>query len=134
MQLLKRFSNGVDGVKQLLKSAKNIRSDHRVFSDYLLQVQQSTDALPQRKQRAEMFRGLFAGILERKDDQRIFSPEQRRILWNSEVERTCSRCGESSDWTNFQVDHIKPHSKGGMTVLNNAALICIHCNVAKGAR
>jgi 5-methylcytosine-specific restriction endonuclease McrA len=134
MEILSRFSTGVDEVKEQLRRAVNIRPHQRLFADYLFQVQQSTDALPQRTRRADMIRNLLAGVFERKDDRRIFSVEQRRILWNSEEEKTCSGCREPLTWINFQVDHIKPYSKGGMTTLTNAALICAECNAAKGAK
>ena len=104
-----------------------------LFANYLLQVQQQTDDLTHRKNRAEMIRQLFKGLFERKDSRRIFSPEQRRLLWNSEDKKKCSQCGAPLDWNNFQVDHIKAHSQGGRTRLSNAALICRHCNPSKGA-
>jgi len=99
-----------------------------------LTVQQSTDALAQRKHRAEIVRGIFGGIFAKKDIQRTFSSEQRRLLWNTEQKRKCIECGKILDWTNFQVDHIKPYVKGGKTDLSNAALICAKCNKSKGAR
>jgi 5-methylcytosine-specific restriction endonuclease McrA len=43
-------------------------------------------------------------------------------------------CAETLDWTNFQIDHIKAHSRGGKTDLRNAALTCVTCNASKGAR
>jgi 5-methylcytosine-specific restriction endonuclease McrA len=73
------------------------------------------------------------GLFERKDEKRIFSAEQRRLLWNSEEKKKCALCDEQLDWTNFQVDHIKAYSKGGKTELSNAALTCGPCNASKGA-
>ncbi|MBC7816953.1 MAG: HNH endonuclease, partial [Planctomycetaceae bacterium] len=37
-------------------------------------------------------------------------------------------------WDDFTIDHIKPHSKGGASRLENAALMCRHHNSAKGNR
>ena len=31
----------------------------------------------------------------------------------------------------FQIDHIKPMSKGGLTVRDNLQLLCRHCNLTK---
>jgi 5-methylcytosine-specific restriction endonuclease McrA len=133
MRLLQGFSNGVDAVREQQRKAKGATAEQRMFADYLLLVQQSTDALAPRKRRAEMIRHLFDGLFERKDERRIFSAEQRRMLWNSEEKKRCSQCNDELDWTNFQVDHIKPYSRGGKTDLRNAALICVSCNSSKGA-
>jgi hypothetical protein len=133
MKLLQRFSGGVDEVREQQRKAVGARPDQRIYADYLLLVQQSTDAITPRKRRGEMIQHLLGGLFERKDDRRIFSPEQRRLLWNSDEKKKCSLCGEVLDWTNFQVDHIKAYSKGGKTDLANAALACVPCNASKGA-
>lgn len=132
-KLLRRLSDGVDQVREMQKKLTGKRAP-RLYADYLLTVQQATDNLPQRKRRAEILRSIFGGIFARKDTQRIFSPEQKRILWNSEESKKCRECGKALDWTNFQVDHIKAYVKGGKTDLGNAALICASCNASKGAR
>lgn len=134
MKLLTWFSNGVDEVREQQRKAKGAAAHQRTFADYLLTVQASTDSLPQRKARADKLRSLLGGLFEKKDDQRTFSPEQRRMLWNSDEKKRCSQCGCLLDWTNFQVDHVKAHSRGGKTELSNAALICQPCNASKGAR
>ena len=133
-ELLKAWSSGVDRVRELQRQLKPIPASLRPYSAYLLLVQQSTDQLHQRKARAEMLRGLLGGLFERKDDRRLFTPEQRRLLWSSEEKRACSQCKRRLDWTSFQVDHIRAHSRGGLTDLRNAALICQSCNASKGAR
>ena len=133
-KLLHDFSDGVDDVREQQRKAKGASADQRIFADYLLLAQQSTDALVPRKRRAEMIRQLLDGLFERKDERRIFSAEQRRMLWNSEEKKHCSQCEKELDWTNFQVDHIKPYSRGGKIELRNAALICMICNPSKGAR
>lgn len=134
MRLLKQFSDGVDAVREQQRKAQGAKPNQRLYADYLLLVQQSTDNIAPRKRRAEMIRQLLGGLFENKDERRIFSPEQRRILWNSEDKKKCSMCGDPLDWTNFQVDHLKPHSRGGKTELSNAALACVRCNASKGAR
>lgn len=37
-------------------------------------------------------------------------------------------------WHNFTIDHVDPHSKGGRSTLDNAALMCGPCKSAKGNR
>lgn len=134
--LLQKFSNGVDDVRERQKKLRGARSDELLYTRYLLSVQQGTDALSQRKIRGEILHGLFSGLFERKDEQRTFSPEQRRLLWNSENEKYCKNkgCGEKLRWGAFHVDHVKAHSRGGKTSLDNAQLLCPRCNKSKGAK
>jgi hypothetical protein len=134
--LVQKFSNGVDDVRERQKKLKGARPDEMLYTRYLLSVQQGTDALSQRKIRAEVIHGLFAGLFERKDEQRTFSPEQRRLLWNSEDEQYCKNkgCRTKLRWGDFHVDHKKAHSRGGKTSLDNAQLLCPRCNTSKGAR
>src|SRR5206468_5093501 len=109
------------------------KASERLYADYLLLVQQSTDALAPRKRRAEIIKQLLAGLFERKDERRSFSSEQRGIL-NTEEKKHCTICNVPLNWNNFQIDHLKPYSRGGSTTLTNAALTCASCNARKGAR
>ena len=46
----------------------------------------------------------------------------------------CQRCGSKVTLQSFHADHIVPHSKGGLTVLENLQALCASCNLAKGNR
>ena len=47
----------------------------------------------------------------------------------------CKECNyESSLRAMFQIDHIKPMAKGGLTEVTNLQLLCRKCNVTKGDR
>ncbi len=75
-----------------------------------------------------------------KDSQRAFS-ELQRILIYREGKGLCQEClreGKTEseakvNWSNFQADHVIPHSKGGQTTLSNAELLCSYHNQSKGA-
>ncbi len=134
MELLRRFSDGVDRVKEAQRKVQASARDDHLYAEYLLTVAQSTDKAGPRERRQKILRGLFDGLFEHKDEQRTFSAEQRRLLWNGTDKKACSHCGEALDWTNFQVDHVVAHSRGGRTAMHNAALICQPCNGSKGAR
>lgn len=44
----------------------------------------------------------------------------------------CLICGKTpNDNIKLHVDHIKPHSKGGLTVLNNLRTLCNECNIGR---
>lgn len=48
----------------------------------------------------------------------------------------CEYCGLSAlgQAATFHLDHILPQAAGGLTALENLALVCIHCSLRKGAR
>ena len=133
-KLLIWLSLGVDQVRQKQRKAVGASPDERIFADYLTTVQGDTDSQATRERRAQILRSLLAGLFEKKDERRSFSPEQRRLIWHSDGTKRCSICGVKLDWTNFTIDHIKPFTKGGKTSLRNAALMCRKHNSQKGAR
>jgi len=133
-KLLKQLSNGVDEVRELQRRARGPGRSHTLYAEYLMSVQQGTDKPAQRKRRSEILGGIFAGLFARKDNQRTFSPEFRRLLWNSEEKKACPDCRKPLSWSNFQVDHVLPHALGGRASRSNARLVCCPCNARKGAR
>ena len=133
-QLLVWFSSGVDEVRQQLRKAEGAKPEQSLFRDYLLTIQGSTDSSLNRKRRADILRSVFGGLFEKKDIQRTFTAEQRRLMWHSDERKKCGRCKSVLSWSNFSIDHIKAHSRGGKSDLSNAALMCIPCNSQKGAR
>lgn len=132
--LLQAFATRVDEVRDLQRKAKGARPDQELYRDYLLTVSQMTDDVSQRRKRENILRGILGSLFARKDSQRGFSPEQRRIVWNTSANRVCGKCGCKLTWEDFTIDHIHPHSKGGRSSLENAALMCRKHNSAKGNR
>jgi hypothetical protein len=132
--LLTAFSTGVDTVRVKQKKAQGVKPGEEQYREYLLTVLEGTDALDQRKRRAELLRGLLESLFAVKDSDRGFSIEQRRVLWNTTAVRKCTGCSCVLTWDDFTIDHVKPWSKGGPTALENAALMCLSCNSAKGNR
>lgn len=132
--LLKALSIEVDKIRDSQRKLLATKPDAEVFRNYLLTVSQMTDDVSQRRRRESILRSLMGSLFAKKDEQRGFSAEQRRILWNTSAEKKCSKCGERLDWTNFTIDHIDPYSKGGKSDLDNAALMCRGCNSSKGNR
>jgi hypothetical protein len=133
-RLLQRLSDGVDELRDQLRRAKPAKQSQQFFARYLLTVQGDTDSAANRQRRAEILRGLLKSLFEFKDGKRAFSPEQRRLLWNSEERKVCSKCKKQLQWSDFTVDHIKAWVKGGRTSLKNASLMCRSCNSRKGAK
>jgi hypothetical protein len=134
LQLLKGLSIGVDDLREQLRKAKPGKPAQRMFQEYLLTVQGDTDSSANRERRAAILKGLLWTLFERKDEKRGFTPEQRRIIWHSEENKLCSRCGKPLAWKDFSVDHIVAYSKGGRASLRNAQPMHKSCNSSKGAR
>lgn len=76
--------------------------------------------------------------IQETDEQRLFSRAQRIKLF-VERDRVCDLCveeGESEEdakvsWSEWDADHIEPHSEGGETVLENARILCPSHNRAR---
>jgi len=134
--LLRNFGIKVDEVRELQRMAKGARSGDELYREYLLTVSQMTDDVNQRRKREKILRGLLESLFSKKDENRGFTPEQRRIIWNSDAKKSCSYsgCRVRLGWDNFTIDHIQPHSKGGRSNLSNAALMCRMHNSKKGNR
>lgn len=132
--LLTAFSVEVDLMREQQRKLLATKPETEIYRDYLLTVSQMTDDVSQRRRRKQILLGLIGSLFAKKDEQRSFSVEQRRILWNSQDERKCENCRDPLSWSNFTIDHVDPHSKGGRSSLENAALMCRSCNSAKGNR
>lgn len=133
-EMLRRLSTGVDQLRDQQKRVSIRRRPHRLYSEYPLTVQGDTDSSANRERRRQILKDLLVSIYERKDEKRTFSPEQRRIIWNSEDKRNCARCHKPLTWSDFTVDHIIAYAKGGKTNLKNAQPMHRTCNSSKGAR
>ena len=44
----------------------------------------------------------------------------------------CKKCGISDKYSNLEIDHIIPISKGGKSTYDNLQTLCHRCNVEKG--
>lgn len=135
-EILTAFSVGVDSLAVASKKLelKTLSPRDELLRQYLFAVRADSDSESSRQKRHGILEGLLLPLFENKDKQRLFSSEQRRILWNSADERVCSECGRTLDWSDFHADHIKPYTLGGKTALDNAAILCVAHNLAKGKK
>jgi hypothetical protein len=132
--LLVAFSNKVDALRERQRKLETIKPDQELYRHYLQTVLQATDEYNQRKARETILRGILGSLFAKKDAQRGFSAEQRRLMWNTASSNRCKSCGKVLSWVDFTLDHIDPYSKGGRSRLQNAALMCRACNSSKGNR
>jgi len=67
-------------------------------------------------------------------------PDKIRLQVLKRDNFTCRSCGKSPalypeiqiDVVNLEIDHFKPHSKGGSNSLDNLHTLCMQCNRGKG--
>ena len=75
-----------------------------------------------------------------KDKKRRFSESERIAIYRA-VDGVCQECskrGLTDDearvpWSEYEADHVVPHTAGGPTVIENAQVLCEPHNRAKGA-
>lgn len=75
------------------------------------------------------------------DKQRVFSELERITIYRRD-KGMCQQCLREEkpeneakvSWSNYQADHVLPHSKGGQTVIENGELLCAYHNQSKGAK
>jgi len=103
--------------------------------EYHNSVQAGTDTARHRKARVKIIEQLLHSIYPRKDSKRIFSLEQKQLLWHSSKDKACrnSKCRKALTWNDVRMDHIRAHTKGGRTDLSNAQILCATCNSKKAA-
>jgi hypothetical protein len=106
--LLVAFTKQVDEVRELQRKIKGSRPDQELYRDYLSTVLQATDEVSQRRKREQILESILRSLFARKDTQRGFSPEQRRIMWNMSARRVCAHpgCSAKLTWDDFTIDHI----------------------------
>lgn len=80
-------------------------------------------------------------VLKEKDQKRAFSELQRIIIYRKGKGycQQCLREGKPEkeakvSWSQYQADHVVPHSKGGQTSIENGELLCVGHNLSKGAK
>lgn len=69
--------------------------------------------------------------LETKDSKRLFDKNQKVVMWRRDNGQ-CQQCGCNVKINDMHADHIKPHSKGGKTTIENGQVLCVNCNLKKG--
>ncbi len=98
----------------------------------------STDAAESLAKRLEHMQRRFflaAPDIELVDPTRIFSEAQRLAIYRRDGARCQLRIkcdgAEKLKWDHWHADHIKPHSLGGKTTVENGQVACPDCNFAK---
>lgn len=62
--------------------------------------------------------------------RRLFTSEEKAAVYFRD-NKVCKKCDDPLKITECEIDHIIPFSRGGLTNLDNAQLLCIKCNRSK---
>jgi hypothetical protein len=62
-----------------------------------------------------------------KDPTRAFAALERELIYYRD-EKECQVCGAEVAWSDHEVHHVEEHAKGGVTELDNGALVHKHCH------
>ncbi|MGD9631044.1 MAG: HNH endonuclease family protein [Pyrinomonadaceae bacterium] len=97
-----------------------------------------SDSIPDMRYRYDTLKAaIVEGIpsLVLKDPNRSFTDEQRMAIYRK-CGGICQHpgCGKKCDEAEFHADHIRAHSRGGRTTVENGQVLCIPHNLAKGDR
>lgn len=142
------FSKQIQKLNPKIKAYDIPRLTHseQKLIQYVISTRQSTDSSKNREIRHNYLMTVLKDgfILRKKDTKRAFDINVKDLLWTELLERTkkpkCpnpthnGKCKKYLIYEDAEVDHKYPWSKGGMTKLDNARLICSSCNSSKGAR
>ena len=131
--ILRLFGILVDKLRQQQRDIRVKMSMSEQVRDYLLSVQANSDGLHQRTVRNRILDGLLHPVFEIKDPRRLFTAEQRRILFNSEIKKVCYLCEKPLSFDEATIDHLIAYAKGGKTSLANGRICHGNCNSRKGA-
>jgi 5-methylcytosine-specific restriction endonuclease McrA len=110
-----------------------LRSPAREYHDTVLE---GTDTARKRRERVRIIESILRPIFNLKDSKRLFTLEQKQLLWHSSKDKCCSnpQCKKVLGWKDVRMDHMLAHTKGGRTDLKNAQILCVSCNSRKGGK
>ncbi len=91
------------------------------------------NSLAYKKREDAVYNFLIAtGFFNKKDEKRFFDTTEKLVLLDI-AKHYCINCKCEVNMNNSHADHIIPHSKGGLTTLDNGQILCKECNLNKGS-
>ena len=108
---------------------------NRDLYDYIEAFIRSGGTKPNLEKRHKVYKRRFLKDIQDlvpRDPQRTFTRDERIVIWRRDNGK-CQICGEEINLNQMHADHIKRHSEGGRTTLENGRALCIPCNTSRGA-
>lgn len=86
-------------------------------------TQQGGDTIQNRSLRKEILESILNICFNQKDSRRSFTEEERKIMWESSLDKKCKISGKIIEkYEDYDLDHIIPYEKGGPTSLKNSQI------------
>jgi hypothetical protein len=145
-KFLLSFSRQIQNIDLRIRPYSEIKMSkiEEKLREYVVSTRQATDNFKNREIRDQYLTNVLKDgfFLKRKDLKRNFDPIVKDLLWSELIQKDkkpkCpnpeknGKCFRILTYSNAQVDHKFPWSKGGKTNLENARLLCSSCNIRKG--
>lgn len=118
-----------------LVNVEKEHSKHREVREYDQTISHGRTATKEhRLKRIELLKKVIISYVVPKDPRRGFTPEQRQLIWDLSKDKLCGICGKKVDWDDYEADHKKAHSKGGLTTVSEGQVTHRACNASKGGK
>jgi hypothetical protein len=124
------------------QGASRLRAEVRRCRRWPLRRARGTDGLENINARYELltqfvFEGVDLKPYQTLDPQRNFTYEEKLIMYRRSGGRCQlgadgNACGREIEFDDAVVDHVVPHSRGGITVIDNGRCAHRKCNIARG--
>lgn len=128
-----RFPAALDAfVEKLAEAAKDAREEksNEYWTKYGQWTRTASDKGQTIARRHRFFMEKMLELmqpLEVKDSKRLYGELERTILYLRQGKR-CLVCDGQADWDDIEVHHVKEHSSGGQTTLENGAVVHKACH------
>jgi hypothetical protein len=109
--------------------------ENQLLFDYIDKFNRSGGDKKNLQGRHEIYKALFFNDnpkLVPKDPKRLFNSGERMLLWHRADEKCEAKsCGNKITLSDMEADHIKEHSQGGLTTIENGQCLCKNCHKKK---
>ena len=120
--------------KNLIELSQSAHKDteNTIALRYYTVTVDSPDAKSSREFRFKILKDLIEPLLIKTDERRNFNETQKQFIWHRSKNKKCAICGKVvKNYADYEPDHIKPWSKGGLTDVMNGQVTHRTCNRRK---
>lgn len=119
---------GIVDAKRRKKETEGVNPDFLIYAENA--AKNTTKSTSIRRRHEVYVRAMFGAMgdaIQRKDPKRAYTYAERETIFHRD-KRKCHKCGKDVFWSDADIHHIKPHSEGGQTTLENGVLMCRECH------
>jgi hypothetical protein len=126
------FAKAFDTFRENFALAKQTRNDPQpdeYWLRYGIHTRVNSDRGDSVQRRHEFFSSKMREAIkpQLKDANRLFGALEREIIYYRD-QKKCAVCGADVVWQEAEIHHVDQHAKGGLTEIENGALVHSHCH------